>query len=582
MVNRRAKLAGRLGRLADQPVTRRFPDALTLRLARAGGWLALLLSSGIVLGVIAAQTASGPELGQSLRLSPRMWRYLFATLAVAAGATGLALILAMPAAYAIITARRPWQRRSLIGLTLIPLLTMPSIFGYAWLLLGTSSIPAVRRALDALGWNIPGAAFAHAAAAQATWLWPIPALILATSFRHVGAGAYRLASLDAGPARALLRGAVPALRAPLLAACAAVFILAATDTTIPPLVNCFDLWQCETMANAGIARKFARPAAFMFWQSWPMLATIGLVAVLAWPGVRRMARWAADPETPDTGTAPPAATWTWAAAILIALIVTFLPILVFVTEMRAGRYTTGEAFRTALHSLNTTGRATAIVALAAGLTGGAIALLAVDEPRWPRPIRWVGRIALGLTLLTAVLPPPLIGTTLVSWFSNPHISPPDHWNLYDNTPLAWVGAMAARFAFVPVCMMYLLNRRVPREISDQAATDGANRMRRLAATRLPMLWRGGLASMAVVVCLSFSEVAASSLVQPPQWIGGSLAVLVDSQMHYARHDQTIALSLLMMGPALIAAVLLPLLTGRRGRHEHLARAATSGTPVPPG
>lgn len=545
---------------------------LIIRLLRYAGWVALLASCGVVVGTVIWEAAGGLEAGQHLWPTPRLWRYFRTTLWMSVCATVLALLLALPASFALVRARFGWQRQSLLALTVIPLVTMPSIYAYAWFLLSSSSNAIFRPIMDVIGWNARGAEPVQAAWVLATWLWPIPALVLSTSFRQVGAGAYRLACLDASPVRAFLRGALPVMRAPLFAACAMVFVLAAMDSGVPPLLNASNVWSVEMLASAAVAPKFDRPAAYMFWQSWPMLVTIGLLVIAALPGIRQMAGWADEPATGDTGEAKPSDSWAWVVAVAIAATVTLFPLIVFGTTMAGGRYTAAESFQAAWQRLATAGRTTLIVAFWSLAAAAAIGLAVLDETSWPRPLRWAATAAVAVVLMVAVLPPPIIGTTLVSFFSGEYISPQDRWNVYDHTPLVWVAAMLARFVFIPVCLMRLLNRRVPEELAMQAAADGASPLQRLAYARLPMLWRPLVASALVVGALTLSEIAATGLVQPPQWGGGSLAVYVDSQMHYGRHNQTIAMSIIMMTPAIAAAVVLPFLAGiplqrRRGAAE---------------
>jgi DNA-binding beta-propeller fold protein YncE/ABC-type molybdate transport system permease subunit len=194
-----------------------------------------------------------------------------------------------------------------------------------------------------------------------------------------------------------------------------------------------------------------------------------------------------------------------------------------------------------------------------------LALAMLDEPNWPLPARLLAGVGVALTVAVAVLPPELIGTALVAVGSHPRISPRDQWNLYDNTPLVWTAAMIARFGFLPVCLTRLLNRRAGADLAAQACTDGAGPIQRIAYTRLPFLWRPLLAGCLMVGCLTLSESAAGVLVQPPQFFGGSLAVHVDAQMHYGRQNETIALSLMLMIPAVLAAVVAPLLVKLPGR-----------------
>ncbi len=534
-----------------------------VRLVRYLGWTAFLASSLVVAGAIVAQAAGGPEIGQRLWPTPRLWRYFFTTLWMSAAAVAMALALAMPVTYALVRSPRGWQRRALHTLTVIPLLTMPSVYAYAWFILATNRGAALRPVMDFLNLNAPGAGPLCAAWVLAVWLWPIPALVLAAAFRYGGAGAYRLACLDASPLRAFLVGALPVMRGPLIAACAIVFVLAAIDSTVPPLVGASDIWSVEMLACAGVARKYARPAAYLFWQSWPMLAVTVLMALSALPGLRQMSQWGGEGDLLHETGRPASTSRAWGVAVVVALALALFPILVFAVSMAGGRYTVGQSFAEAFRTIRVAGAPTLIVAGCAALAGVAVAVALLDEPRWPRPLRFASAAATGIVLLVAVLPPPLIGTTLVAFFSSESIGDAKSWNLYDKTPVTWIAAMLARFAFIPVCLARLLNRRIPSELTDQALSDGANRIQRLTCARLPLMWRPLVAAGVAVAGLSLSEVAAAGLVQPPQWIGGSLAIYVDSQMHYGRQNQTIALSLIMMGGAILAGLILPLIVRRR-------------------
>ncbi|MCG8404413.1 MAG: ABC transporter permease subunit [Phycisphaerales bacterium] len=544
--------------------------SIAVRLTRYAGWFALLASSGVIVVTIVWQSIDG--FGAVDMPTARLRRLFVNTIWMSACATVMALGLAIPAAFALVQARREWQRQCLLVLTIIPLMTMPSVFAYAWLLLATSSHPLIQQLTRLVGWNSPGAEPFHAAWVLATWLWPIPALIMAVSFKHIGAATYRLACVDASAVRAFFFGALPVMRAPLIAACAIVFILAAIDSTVPPLMLSFDVWAVEMVAQAGMARHDARASAHLLLMEWPMLVMLALFVLSAMPGIRQMAAWADDVGAGDTGLNPKTASWVWGVALILVAAVTVFPIVVFVTTMASGRYPPAESFQRAFDAVRSQGSSTLIVMLAAAACALAVSLTVVDGPGWPRPLRIAGVIAVGLVLTTAVLPPPLIGTALISFYADENISPSDRWNLYENTPTVWVAAMLARFVFIPVCIMRLLNRRVPQDVVDQARADGASRIQSLACARLPMLWRSWLAGAMLVACLTLSEVVASELVQPPQWGGGSLAVQVDGFMHYGRHNQTIAMGMMMMAPAVPAAVLMLSLVGLPDRRR-IIRAA---------
>src|SRR5262245_8405685 len=109
-----------------------------IRLLRGLGWIALICSAGVVVCVTAWQVVRGTIEGQSLWPMPAIWQSLVRTLLISAVATLFSFLLGLPAAFALLHARRRWQHLTMRTLTLIPLLTMPSIYAYAWLIIGTS------------------------------------------------------------------------------------------------------------------------------------------------------------------------------------------------------------------------------------------------------------------------------------------------------------------------------------------------------------------------------------------------------------------------------------------------------------
>lgn len=533
------------------------------------GWAALAASVGVVLAATAIEAAAGPVAAQSAWPTDRLWRYYFTTIGMATCATILSVALALPAVIALVQVRRPWQRGALVGLIVLPLLTMPGTFAYAWMLLATRRDGWAAVLLDAVGWNRPGAAPIQAAWVLATWLWPIPALILAASFVRIGRGGYQLARLDASALWAFVRGAIPLMRGPLLAAMGIVFILSATDSTIPPLMSATEVWSVETLAAAGIAQASARPIGFLFWQNWPILATVAVVAAAAAPGLRRMASWADEPVVEGGATPGAAGQRWWMAAALLAAMMTVFPILVFGLELAGGRTTPAESVAVAFRTFQRDGLATLGAAAIAGACAGCIALTCITDRNASAHRRAAARVVLGSVVVCAILPPELIGTALASFLTR--ISDPTRWNVYDCTPWAWSAALVARFGFLPVVVTWLLNRRVSSELTDQAGADGATPLETLTYVRLPELARPLAAAALIAACLGLSEVSASALVQPPRFFGGSLAVKVDAQMHYGRQNETIATTLLLMAPAVLGALIAPMLArspaGRRRRRR---------------
>jgi ABC-type Fe3+ transport system permease subunit len=364
----------------------------------------------------------------------------------------------------------------------------------------------------------------------------------------------RLALLDASAPRAFFFAALPTMRGPLAAACAGVFMLSAIDSTIPPLVLAPELWSVEWVARAEVAKALPNPLGQMLPPQWPMLTLVALAALAALPGLREMARWADEPEVDGDCVAGDG--WLRAACSLAAAALAFLPLAVFAFGLGDGRYDVGESFGRAFAALRGAMGSTLVVAGCAAMGAFCIALAAVEDRSGPALARLPGRVIAGLLIVTAVLPPPVVATAVITVFADPWVSPRAQWNLYDDTPAPWIAGMIARFAFLPVCLVRLMNRRVPRALADLAAVDAGSRLEAVRHGRLPMLWRPALAGAAAVGVLTLSEIVASNLLRPPQWGGGSLGHLVDSYLHFGRHSQTIAMSMMMMIPAIGTAILL--------------------------
>lgn len=249
----------------------------------------------------------------------------------------------------------------------------------------------------------------------------------------------------------------------------------------------------------------------------------------------------------------------WLAACVVAAGITIFPIIVFSIELSTGRSTVGESFATALRTFRSDGLATVMVGLLTAMLAAGAAVSAMADGDDSRTVRLVAGLVTAGVIVTAVFPPELTGTALASFYSR--ISDPmSRWSVYDCTPWTWTAAMLARYAFLSVCVAHLLNHRVPESLLGQARMDGASGIGRIAHVRLPLLARPVLAAALMGGCLAISEVAASVLVQPPRFFGGSLAVKVDMQMHYGRQDETIAMSLMLMLPAILGAIAAPMLS----------------------
>lgn len=527
-------------------------------LVRGLGWLLLAASVFAPLAALAVMLAGGPPHRADLALSPRLIAIFARTLAIAGGATVLAFLLAVPACFARTHAHRRLTRGLLSALTLMPLVAPPCVFGYAWMLLATQPHP-LGRLLATLGFNSESAAPIRAAVALASWLWPVPALILAWAYAHGGRGAYRLARLDTAPLPALLRAALPAMAPSLLAAAAIVFLLAINDGTIPPLVLA-RTWPAEVAPETLDAALYGTPAAAVFWKSWPVLLALLAVVLLSLPGIRQWLTWSGMETPVDLGGGRLRGGAIHLVCAALTVLAGLFPILVFVADLYSARLGLAPALRRCWTLYAVERNASLLVA---ALTAGSCVVIALAVIRLPATrrrslrasaSRIVGGAALAGALVLAVLPPELLGYVFVLLFDRPGFL----GRIYDATPLAWLAAMIARFGFIPLSVAAFAAHHIPHDQLHQGRSDGADEPRLLARVALPHLLRPLFASAFVCACLALSEVAASFILIPPRF-GGSLAVAVDNQMHYGRNNDLIVTTLMLLTPPTLCACVLPFL-----------------------
>lgn len=541
-------------------------STISYRIVQCVGWAALLGAHGVVLGTILAQSLAGPGEGVDILPTYGALQSLMHSFAIAGGATLIALLIAIPVGCSIAQGRRRPTRLALSALMLVSILTMPSIHAYAWQLLMTSKWTLVQWLNRALTVTGPWGARGLSSLALGMWLWPIPAAAILDGLRRSAGEAMELAMLDATPARALWRGAMPMLRGPILAASAVVFVAAALDALVAPLMLASDVWSVEMVREAELAMAQPRPAGQLFWRSWPMLAAIALLAIGAVPGLRRIKSWHAEVSSSRDVRRFGGPSMSFVACVLAGF-AALMPVVVFLAMLATDRrYSIVGAIVSVWQSAKGPGAATAIVAAATCVLGMAVAMACELGLRGrDSSARFPGRLIVVMTIVTAVLPASLVSTSLISFYASSTMGSASGWNIYDDTPVVWIAAMLARYAFIPVCMTIAAGWAAPRSVQDQAETDGASGISAWRAGRWPFVRGAALVGAGVAGLLAFSEVQASLLAKAPRWGDDSLAVYLDSQMHYGRHGQTLALALLMYIPVVVLSVGLALGGVRRGR-----------------
>jgi iron(III) transport system permease protein len=439
---------------------------------------------GLVLAAPLAGFALEAALGAGqFQLHLRAWGQ---TLIVAGGATALALALGVPAGLALAHSRG----RLLRTLTLFPLLLPPVLAAAAW-----------------LGARLPAPGAPGCAAILGSLYWPVVALLLEASLRRIPADALDAAAIQLTLARTMRVVVWPHVRAPLGAAALLVFLLAASEFTVPALfvVPTISMTVYEEMSAFRTAS--AASAAL------PLIALAGL---LAW-AMRRMEMIppsrAARPFLSGT---PLAAVRGVAAAAWLATAVA--PAAIF--AVRAGSF-----FPTLSMNLDAVAWSAGIAA-ATALLLVAWSLLSTRrsrlEPLWLATLALPGVVA-GLGALE------LAGRT----GALPWLAPSGALLLL---------ALMARFAFVA---WLPLREPVDRAQLEAAELSGLSAVRTWWRITAPAVLPRAGATAAVVFVLVLGEIGPVVLLSPPGRLTASQHLF--NLMHYGYDGVVASLALFLFG-----------------------------------
>ncbi len=494
---------------------------------------------------------------------PRTLALVRDSLTLACGAALVALLLGLPAAWAL--ARRRFPLRGLaFALALAPLVLPPFV-------LGMGAARPVARALEALlGLTGRGLQLATAITILGALLAPVVTLLVARAWARVPAGAYEAALLLGGPRAAFREAVLPRLAPSIAAASVLVVVLALADFAVAdlmtfllpgggtPLAVFSKEVQLQWKQEQNTGRAVATGAPLL------LLCVVGLL--LAWLWLRR--RHAASDArggrllaaAPLTRAAAPWVALALLAPLLLGLIV---PLAGLVSWAGAGGETVAAGSTVPVAAA--TGRGTLFdFAGALERTPG----VGGDCERWWR----LGLLATLLTLATALV--------LARWASRggavARVSVAALAGLALATPglvvgmgtlLTWSGvgfvedgllrpalALTARCLPVALLGVGLALREARRGQEEAAALLGAGPLARLAQVTVPLALPGIVVSALLVLVLALREIDALVLLET-----GLFPLRIYDKIHFSRLADETNLALLylvmLLGPlALLAAV----------------------------
>ena len=160
-----------------------------------GALLFVLVVVYPAVALVSRSISLGATDAQSIWPTGRQWGLLGRSLWLAGWATVVGVSLSLPAAYVVGRVGRLIRSPVLGALLLAPLLLPPMVYVFGW-----QRFPRV---------GVPGELLCIWV--WASWLWPIPAMLIGTAWARWGRQAYEAAVLDAPPHRAFGRVVLPLL-----------------------------------------------------------------------------------------------------------------------------------------------------------------------------------------------------------------------------------------------------------------------------------------------------------------------------------------------------------------------------------
>lgn len=529
-------------------------------------WLAVIVCCALPLGWMGVQILTHPRGIAELRLDGFRWMLLGRTLLFNGSAGVLATLLGLPAAIVI---GRGDRRLAALAWFVLPMsLLVPSLtYAYGWA--EFFQFPHVRRVLDwmHIQMTLAGPADVFRCIwSLATWLWAIPAALVGLALLRVDSNLQQHALLDG----ALWRITARQLAGPVLASVAITTILASQEFAVyePTGISVvatevrmvFDTGGSSSSLNPMTApitpAKNAGPsgpdqaarAAAALVTSLPLLAVIAMLgAASAW-AVRNLA---ASDEI-ESGPVPKALQAGAAPIVLASL--SFAIAVAVPTESMVRSLRSEFSFARFWHEYQPQMIGSIVLAGTAAACAFAIAVCgSVRRTRLLLPLMLLSFLAGGQMLAIALIrlynrpwltdlrgPARMLGVT-------PRSLDPFVW-IYNGIPIVTM-AYLARFGWLPLCAAAVTWSRPWRALRDVAAVDGAGPGRTAGSVIWPLTWPILLASAALVMALSLTEVPATVLLYPmrPQ----AFTPMLMSWVHALNFDPMIEGSLLLMAFVLL-------------------------------
>jgi ABC-type Fe3+ transport system permease subunit/sugar lactone lactonase YvrE len=507
-------------------------------------WTIVGLCCLLPLAWIILQFVINPTTLRELHIDAFRAQLLSRTLIYNGAVAIVATLLALPAA--IVLGRGRGLLAAILWFILPISLLLPSLtFAYGWKqflrLLGIDPEPAGFFDVARCVWSL------------ATWLWPVPAIVMGLSLRRIDTSIQQQALLDGAYWRITARQLIgAALASAAIVAALAMQEFAVYEPTGISVIATETRMVFETGAysspdnpitqplgasasSMSLADQRARAAAAVA-TSLPMLAVVIVLGLLAARSVRSLS--AADaidvgawPQALDAGALTILASW------LLVAITLLIPIVALVLSLK-------RRFDASLVWAEFGPQVTGSI-LVASIAGAVAIVLALASSAHR------SRGALLVSLISFLLGGQLIAIALIRLYNHRATT----W-FYESAGAVTM-AYVARFGWIALLAAAATWTAPWRHLRDLAAVDGATKLATARYVVWPLAWPILGASALFIATLSLSEVPATVLLSPqrPQ----VLVPLLMTWVHTLRYDAMIEASLLMAGIVVVVGTVAALL-----------------------
>ncbi len=451
-------------------------------------------------------------------ISARQWGLLWRSGWLSAAATVVCVVVSLPGAYLIGQARRIAHQPVIAACQFAVLLCPPMVYAFGWDRILPKTFDPDLRCIGV--W--------------ALWAWPIPVMVIGAAWSGSGRRAYEAASLVASRGSAFIHAVLPTLFPHVALSALILFVIFFGDYGVPS--------SCGLTVYATELLGWASSSTRTIDVVWPAIMPTAVTLLVLLTIVHFWRRCAAD--EPGDGAAFTKSPLLRLTVLTVLLVSGPLPMGMLVARF-ASFNTIIEAFRTYAFDLG----CSLGVALVSGVAAVAMGFGVVIAAR-------LRSLTTAWAMVFGALPGALIGEALVTAYNRPSLG----W-LYDHWPIVAL-AYVARFGWIGLLVALLVSRHRAGDLSAQARTDGATESGIVWHLLVPMNWPFIAAGVAVVAALSLADLSASALVRVPTF--NPIAYTVMDKFHRFEDGMMVALSLWLVGAAILPALFLAWALRRRG------------------